>query len=210
MMFCSSSSLLVEPKQPADTVPMSDMRQLFNWATRSQSTTTTAAAAAATMIQWKWLFGCLSLSAPSDDDIPRTVRFFFSVWDGFFCGYLFFLFFQGKLVFFLSVYFILYFEKTKTWTISSRYRHLFDFWLCFSSFIFVMYYLIFMSSLYLFSSPSPLFLAGLVLCCLYLHLFFFRSSCFLFDLDLFFFALCHFTEGLILSSIARKLVSFAA
>jgi len=56
----------------------------------------------------------LSLSAPSDDDIPRTVRFFFSVWDGFFCGYLFFLFFQGKLVFFLFVYFILYFEKTKT------------------------------------------------------------------------------------------------
>lgn len=50
MMLCSSSSLLVEPKQPADTVPMSDMRQLFNWATRSQSTTT-AAAAAATMIQ---------------------------------------------------------------------------------------------------------------------------------------------------------------
>lgn len=46
--FFFSSSLLVEPKQPADTVPMSDMRQLFNWATRSQSTTTTAAA---TMIQ---------------------------------------------------------------------------------------------------------------------------------------------------------------
>lgn len=61
-----------------------------------------------------------------------------------------------------------------------------------------------------FPPPSPLFLVGLVLCCLYLHLFFFRSSCFLFDLDLFFFALCHFTEGLILSSIARKLVSFAA
>ena len=50
VLNCSSSSLLVEPKQPADTVPMSDMRQLFNWATRSQSTTT-AAAAAATMIQ---------------------------------------------------------------------------------------------------------------------------------------------------------------
>jgi len=48
MVFFFSSSLLVEPKQPADTVPMSDMRQLFNWATRSQSTTTTAAA---TMIQ---------------------------------------------------------------------------------------------------------------------------------------------------------------
>ena len=46
--FFFSSSLLVEPKQPADTVPMSDMRQLFNWATRSQSTTTTAAT---TMIQ---------------------------------------------------------------------------------------------------------------------------------------------------------------
>lgn len=33
-------SLLVEPKQPADTAPTSDMRQLFNWATRSQSATT--------------------------------------------------------------------------------------------------------------------------------------------------------------------------
>ncbi|KAJ3567040.1 hypothetical protein NP233_g6622 [Leucocoprinus birnbaumii] len=33
-------SLLVEPKQPADSAPTSDMRQLFNWATRSQSTTT--------------------------------------------------------------------------------------------------------------------------------------------------------------------------
>lgn len=30
-------SLLVEPKQPADQPPTSDMRQLFNWATRSQS-----------------------------------------------------------------------------------------------------------------------------------------------------------------------------
>jgi len=30
-------SLLVEPRQPADTPPASDMRQLFNWATRSQS-----------------------------------------------------------------------------------------------------------------------------------------------------------------------------
>ncbi|KAF8895368.1 ras guanine nucleotide exchange factor domain-containing protein [Infundibulicybe gibba] len=30
-------SLLVEPKQPADTAPVGDMRQLFNWATRSQS-----------------------------------------------------------------------------------------------------------------------------------------------------------------------------
>jgi hypothetical protein len=34
-----SVSLLVEPKQPADTLPgppASDMRQLFSWATRSQ------------------------------------------------------------------------------------------------------------------------------------------------------------------------------
>ncbi|KAG6918773.1 hypothetical protein DXG01_011964 [Tephrocybe rancida] len=30
-------SLLVEPRQPADTAPTSDVRQLFNWATRSQS-----------------------------------------------------------------------------------------------------------------------------------------------------------------------------
>lgn len=30
-------SLLVEPKQPADLPPTSDMRQLFSWATRSQS-----------------------------------------------------------------------------------------------------------------------------------------------------------------------------
>ncbi|KAG6335564.1 hypothetical protein ID866_3527 [Astraeus odoratus] len=30
-------SLLVEPKQPADTPPTSDMRHLFNWATRSQA-----------------------------------------------------------------------------------------------------------------------------------------------------------------------------
>ncbi|KII90989.1 hypothetical protein PLICRDRAFT_174334 [Plicaturopsis crispa FD-325 SS-3] len=29
-------SLMVEPKQPADSTPASDMRQLFNWATRSQ------------------------------------------------------------------------------------------------------------------------------------------------------------------------------
>jgi hypothetical protein len=34
------SSLLVEPKQPADTAPTSDMRQLFNWAMRSQPATT--------------------------------------------------------------------------------------------------------------------------------------------------------------------------
>ncbi|OAX37080.1 ras GEF [Rhizopogon vinicolor AM-OR11-026] len=33
-------SLLVEPKQPADTPPASDMRQLFNWATRSQTPST--------------------------------------------------------------------------------------------------------------------------------------------------------------------------
>ncbi|KAG6890823.1 hypothetical protein C0995_003256 [Termitomyces sp. Mi166 len=31
-------SLLVEPRQPADHAPTSDVRQLFNWATRSQST----------------------------------------------------------------------------------------------------------------------------------------------------------------------------
>ncbi|KAG6868993.1 hypothetical protein C0993_006515 [Termitomyces sp. T159_Od127] len=30
-------SLLVEPRQPADLAPTSDVRQLFNWATRSQS-----------------------------------------------------------------------------------------------------------------------------------------------------------------------------
>ncbi|KZT11896.1 ras GEF [Laetiporus sulphureus 93-53] len=30
-------SLLIEPKQPADTPPTSDVRQLFNWASRSQS-----------------------------------------------------------------------------------------------------------------------------------------------------------------------------
>ncbi|KAH9941072.1 ras GEF [Amylocystis lapponica] len=37
-------SLLVEPRQPADTPPASDVRQLFNWASRSQnqSTPTTA------------------------------------------------------------------------------------------------------------------------------------------------------------------------
>ncbi|KAG0700015.1 ras guanine nucleotide exchange factor domain-containing protein [Suillus ampliporus] len=35
-------SLLVEPKQPADTPPPSDMRQLFNWATRSQVQTPTS------------------------------------------------------------------------------------------------------------------------------------------------------------------------
>ncbi|KAG1745971.1 ras guanine nucleotide exchange factor domain-containing protein [Suillus paluster] len=36
-------SLLVEPKQPADTPPPSDMRQLFNWATRSQAQSPTPA-----------------------------------------------------------------------------------------------------------------------------------------------------------------------
>ncbi|KAF5382714.1 hypothetical protein D9615_002919 [Tricholomella constricta] len=35
-------SLLVEPRQPADTAPAGDMRQLFNWATRSQSQATAA------------------------------------------------------------------------------------------------------------------------------------------------------------------------
>src|ERR1700721_1766826 len=33
----SFSSLLVEPRLPADPTPSSEMRQLFNWATRSQS-----------------------------------------------------------------------------------------------------------------------------------------------------------------------------
>ncbi|EGN98306.1 hypothetical protein SERLA73DRAFT_169303 [Serpula lacrymans var. lacrymans S7.3] len=37
-------SLLVEPKQPADTPPVSDMRQLFNWATRSQAQQPTTSA----------------------------------------------------------------------------------------------------------------------------------------------------------------------
>ncbi|KAF8133767.1 ras GEF [Boletus edulis] len=36
-------SLLVEPKQPADTPPLSDMRHLFNWATRSQAQQPTSA-----------------------------------------------------------------------------------------------------------------------------------------------------------------------
>ncbi|KAH7885313.1 ras guanine nucleotide exchange factor domain-containing protein [Phlebopus sp. FC_14] len=36
-------SLLVEPKQPADTPPTSDMRHLFNWATRSQAQQPTSA-----------------------------------------------------------------------------------------------------------------------------------------------------------------------
>ncbi|KAH7928444.1 ras GEF [Leucogyrophana mollusca] len=36
-------SLLVEPRQPADTPPTSDMRQLFNWATRSQAQQPTSA-----------------------------------------------------------------------------------------------------------------------------------------------------------------------
>jgi len=31
------NSLLVEPKQPADQPPSGDMRQLFNWAGRSQA-----------------------------------------------------------------------------------------------------------------------------------------------------------------------------
>jgi son of sevenless-like protein len=30
-------SLLVEPKQPADTTPATDMRNLFNWTSRSQT-----------------------------------------------------------------------------------------------------------------------------------------------------------------------------
>ncbi|KAF9221669.1 ras GEF [Gyrodon lividus] len=36
-------SLLVEPKQPADTPPPSDVRHLFNWATRSQAQQPTSA-----------------------------------------------------------------------------------------------------------------------------------------------------------------------
>ncbi|KAH7911736.1 ras guanine nucleotide exchange factor domain-containing protein, partial [Hygrophoropsis aurantiaca] len=36
-------SLLVEPRQPADNPPTSDMRQLFNWATRSQAQQPTSA-----------------------------------------------------------------------------------------------------------------------------------------------------------------------
>ncbi|KAF8169257.1 ras guanine nucleotide exchange factor domain-containing protein [Pholiota molesta] len=35
-------SLLVEPKQAADQPPANDVRQLFNWATRSQSQTTSS------------------------------------------------------------------------------------------------------------------------------------------------------------------------
>ncbi|CCL99267.1 uncharacterized protein FIBRA_01282 [Fibroporia radiculosa] len=38
-------SLLVEPKQPADTPPASDVRQLFNWTNRSQSHHTTPTSA---------------------------------------------------------------------------------------------------------------------------------------------------------------------
>jgi len=38
-------SLLVEPKQPADTPPTSDVRQLFNWTGRSQSHNTTPTSA---------------------------------------------------------------------------------------------------------------------------------------------------------------------
>jgi len=36
-------SLLVEPKQPADNPPSSDMRHIFNWATRSQAQQPTSA-----------------------------------------------------------------------------------------------------------------------------------------------------------------------
>lgn len=36
-------SLLVEPKRPADQPPSGDMRQLFQWATRSQASVTTQA-----------------------------------------------------------------------------------------------------------------------------------------------------------------------
>ncbi|KAI5989080.1 ras guanine nucleotide exchange factor domain-containing protein [Pisolithus albus] len=36
-------SLLVEPKQPADSLPTGDMRHLFNWATRSQAQQPTSA-----------------------------------------------------------------------------------------------------------------------------------------------------------------------
>ena len=37
-------SLLVEPKRAVDTPPSSDMRQLFQWATRSQAQTSTSSA----------------------------------------------------------------------------------------------------------------------------------------------------------------------
>jgi son of sevenless len=35
--YATRLSLLVEPRQPADTPPASDMRNLFSWATRSQA-----------------------------------------------------------------------------------------------------------------------------------------------------------------------------
>lgn len=131
MMLFSSSSLLVEPKQPADTIPMSDMRQLFNWATRSQSTA--AAAVAATMIQWKWSFECLSLCAKwwwysQDGSFFTSLRWIF-LW----IPLLPFLSRETGLLLIYLFYtlFPFFFEKTKPWTISSRYRHLFDFWLLF-------------------------------------------------------------------------------
>lgn len=41
-MLTTFFSLMVEPKRPADTPPSSDMRQLFQWATRSQPQQATA------------------------------------------------------------------------------------------------------------------------------------------------------------------------
>lgn len=38
-------SLLVEPKQPADVPPTSDVRQLFNWTNRSHSHASTSTSA---------------------------------------------------------------------------------------------------------------------------------------------------------------------
>lgn len=42
LLLIGYNSLLVEPKQPADQPPTSDMRQLFNWATRSQTQQSTS------------------------------------------------------------------------------------------------------------------------------------------------------------------------
>lgn len=59
-----SPSLLVEPKQPADTPPTSDVRQLFGWASRSHQATPTSAWSYAHSLHHvtTWLFPSICLS----------------------------------------------------------------------------------------------------------------------------------------------------
>ena len=124
--------------------------------------------------------------------------FFFPAWDGFSCGHLFFLFFQGWLVFFffLFIYSLLCFppfekDKNLNHLLDIDIYSTFDFVFLVSFLLCTIPYLCLRCTCF---PPFPFVLGGLGLCCFF-WLFgfsFSRSSRFLFDLDLFFRALPFF------------------